>query len=64
MQLEWISPQQAAEKWGLTERHVQSLCANGKIKGVARLGRTWLIPRNAERPADGRTKEAKKEKEI
>jgi hypothetical protein len=62
MDLEWISPKQAAELWGITERQAQSLCTQRKITGVARIGRTWLIPRNASRPLDGRTKAAKQAK--
>ena len=59
MELDWISPFQASEKREITERQMQSLCKNGRIKGVVRLGRSWLIPKDAHRPLDGRTKEAK-----
>jgi len=59
MELDWISPKQASIQWGITERHVQSLCSRGRIAGVVRLGRSWLIPRDAPKPIDGRTKEAK-----
>jgi excisionase family DNA binding protein len=59
MELEWISPKQAAELWGITERQVQSLCAQGKIPDIARIGRTWLIPKDAPKPLDGRTRTAK-----
>jgi len=59
MELDWISPSQASEKWGITERQVQSLCKNGKIKNAVRLGRSWLIPKDEPKPLDGRTKEAK-----
>ena len=59
MELDWITPSQASEKWGITERQVQSLCAQGKIKDAAKLGRAWLIPKDAPKPIDGRTKAAK-----
>ena len=59
MELSWITPRQAAERWGITERQVQSLCLNGKIKDVIRVGRSWLIPKDALRPIDGRTKQAR-----
>jgi len=45
-----------AEKWGISPRRVQTLCAQGRIKGAVRFGRDWLIPKNTKRPADGRTK--------
>lgn len=63
MELDWISPGQAAEKWGITERQVQSLCKQGKIDNIIKLGRSWLIPKDAPRPIDGRTKEGKTKKE-
>jgi len=62
MELEWITPRQASERWGITERQVQALCSNGKIEGVVRLGHAWLIPKDAQKPLDGRTKASKKMK--
>ena len=59
MELKWISPEQASEIWGITKRQVQSLCSQGKIQGVKRLGHAWLIPKDASKPIDGRTKAAK-----
>ena len=62
MEINFITPGQAAEKWGITDRQVQSICAQGKIEGVIRIGHMWLIPKDAPKPLDGRTKEAKKSK--
>jgi excisionase family DNA binding protein len=62
MEINFITPQQAAKQWGITERQVQSLCLNGKINDVVRLGRSWLIPKDAKKPIDGRTKVAKSSK--
>ena len=59
MELDWLTPLQLAEKWNLTERHVQTLCMEGKIKGAVKVSKVWLIPKNAPRPVDGRTREAK-----
>ena len=56
MELDWITPQQAAEKWGITDRRVQALCANGQVDGAVRLGRGWLIPKETPKPLDGRAK--------
>jgi len=56
MELEWMTPQQAASKWGITDRRVQALCANGQIDGAVRLGRGWLIPKDTPKPKDGRAK--------
>lgn len=59
MELTWMSPEQIAEKWGITKRQVQALCAEGKVIGAVKLGRAWLIPMDAPKPIDGRTLAAK-----
>jgi len=56
MEFNWITPQEAAEKWGITERRVQALCASGKVEGVIRLKGGWFIPKDTPRPKDGRYK--------
>lgn len=45
-----------AEKWELTTRRVQKMCSDGRIPGASKLGRDWIIPKNAERPSDGRVR--------
>ena len=62
MDLEWITPKEAGDKWGIKVRRVQALCSNGQIPGAVRLGRVWLIPKNAPKPNDGRTKAARQTK--
>ena len=59
MEFDWLTPAQVAEKWGVKDRQVQLLCSQGKIKGVMRLNRSWLIPKDATKPIDGRTLAAK-----
>jgi len=56
---EYMTVQEAAKKWELSERRVQKLCAENRIDGIVHLSRVWLIPQNAEKPADGRKKENK-----
>ena len=53
--MEYRSVAQIAEQWGISDRRVRILCQQGKIDGVIRKGRTWLIPADAEKPIDGRT---------
>ena len=50
---------EAAEKWGVTPRRIQAMCAGGKLEGAMHLGRSWYIPRSVQKPIDGRTKQAK-----
>lgn len=52
--MDYIAAKQAAERWGISLRRVQKLCSEGRIPGVERVGRDWLIPRAAEKPADAR----------
>lgn len=52
--MDYISVQQAAEQWGISERRVRALCEQGKIPGVVREGRSYLLPFDAVKPADGR----------
>ena len=47
---------EAAKVWNLTERRIASLCKEGKIKGAKKEGRSWLIPADAQKPADHRVK--------
>lgn len=53
--MEYRSVAQIAEQWGISDRRVRILCQQGKIDGVIRKGRAWLIPADAVKPADGRT---------
>jgi len=55
-----ITVRQVAGKWGISERRIQKLCEDGRIEGVVRPGRDWLIPQNAQKPADARKKQHKK----
>ncbi|MBP5255888.1 MAG: helix-turn-helix domain-containing protein [Clostridia bacterium] len=52
--MKYISAGEAAEKWGVTVRRVQTFCEQGRIKGQKRFGRMWMIPENAEKPSDPR----------
>lgn len=60
--MDYISVKEAAEKWGISVRRVQILCEENRIDGVLRMGRMWLIPKDAEKPIDGRLKTSKVEK--
>ena len=55
----YMKIEEAAKAWGVTPRRVQALCAEGKIRGAMQLGREWLLPRNALKPPDGRTREGR-----
>ena len=52
----FMTVKQASEKWGISDRRVRNLCAEGKIPGAYQEGRVWKIPIDAIKPADGRYK--------
>lgn len=50
-----MTTKEAAEKWGVTPRQVQLLCAQGRIPGAVRFGNAWVIPVDTQKPKDGRS---------
>lgn len=56
--MDFITVKEAAEKWGVTTRQVQSLCSQQKIKGAYRFGRSWMIPSRAILPSSSKKGEA------
>ena len=55
--MEYMTANQASKKWHISQRRVQILCADGRIPGVFKLGETWAIPNDVEKPSDNRRKE-------
>jgi excisionase family DNA binding protein len=49
-----MTTKQAAEKWGISDRRVRVLCGDGKIPGAVKDGKSYKIPMDAVKPADGR----------
>ena len=48
------SSKEMAEIWNVSERTVTKFCKSGKVPGAIKEGRTWKIPEDAKKPADGR----------
>lgn len=57
--MDYLKTDEVAVKWGISPRRLQTLCAKGKIEGAVRFGRAWMIPKDAKKPLDGRTKESR-----
>ena len=55
---EYMTAQEAAEKWDISLRWVQRLCKENRIEGVMNINRVWLIPINAKKPIDKRKKKS------
>ena len=54
--MDYISIAEDPKKWGITCRRVQVLCAQGRIPGLTKFGKSWAIPKDAEKPIDARKK--------
>lgn len=58
----YLTIRELAEKWNLTVRRVQKMCADGLIPGVTKFGKSWAIPETVVKPDDGRIKSGKYKK--
>ena len=52
--MDYISAAEAAEKWNTGLRQVQRLLVAGRSPGAKKLGNSWVIPTDAEKPGDSR----------
>lgn len=50
----FMSAKEAAEKWDISQRRVAVLCSENRIGGAMMVGNMWIIPGDAEKPADRR----------
>lgn len=50
--------------WNVTERTVTNFCKNGRIPGASKVGRSWTIPDDAQKPVDRRLSSGKYRKKI
>lgn len=57
--MDYMALKEVAEKWVVTPRRVNCYCAGGRIPGAVKMTGVWLIPKTAEKPIDGRTKQGK-----
>src|SRR5574344_1063989 len=48
---------EASEKWNISERRIRQLIQDGRIEGAEKIGTTWNIPDDANKPLDKRFKE-------
>lgn len=50
----YLSIRETAEKWGVSERRIHQYCAEGRIPGAQRFGKSWAIPDDAQKPGNPR----------
>lgn len=52
--MDLMSAREAADKWGISQRRVAILCAEGRIAQAQMVGNSWIIPITAKKPSDAR----------
>ena len=55
--MEYISVHEMSNKWNIKERKLTALCREDRIAGARKIGKGWMIPSDALKPLDKRTKE-------
>ena len=60
----FISAREASYKWGVSERRVHQYCQTGRIPGVTRFGRSWVIPADSDKPTDPRRENTNANKSV
>lgn len=54
--MDYVTTKEVAAKWGISDRRVLQYCNENRINGAVKIGNTWLIPQNTEKPVDRRHK--------
>jgi len=55
----YMTLKEAAEKWGIGDRRINTLCLEGRIEGASKIGNLWVIPKETPKPVDNRIKSGK-----
>ena len=61
---DYITIKEAAEKWGVSTRAITYHVVAGRIPGVIKKASVWLIPADADKPADGRVNNRRQPKKT
>ena len=57
--MDYMTLKEASEKRGVSSRQINYYCTDGRIPGAVKMAGVWLIPKTAEKPIDGRTKQGR-----
>ena len=52
--MEFMTTKEAVEKWNISERRIRQLLQDGRIDGAIKVGNSWNIPIDADKPVDKR----------
>ena len=62
--MDYMTAKEAADLWGISQRRVATLCSEGRIQNVEMLSNMWLIPKDSQKPNDGRSLRYFKEQKL
>lgn len=54
-----LTIKEASLMWGISIRRITVLCNEGRIAGAKKIAGAWLLPKDAQKPADARVKSGK-----
>lgn len=57
--MDYMTLKETSEKWGVSVRQINYYCAGVRIPGAVKMAGVWLLPKDAEKPVDMRTKQGK-----
>ena len=57
--MDYMTLREASEKWGISTRQINYYCTEDRILGAVKMAGVWLVPKDADKPIDGRTKQGK-----
>ena len=58
--MNYLTASEIAKKWCVSERSVRNYCAQGRVEGAVLNGKTWQIPKDAEKPERSNKKQQSK----
>ncbi|MBR2949519.1 MAG: helix-turn-helix domain-containing protein [Lachnospiraceae bacterium] len=52
--MDYLTTSELSKLWGISSRRISLLCAEERIPGAVKKGKTWLVPSDAQKPEDPR----------
>lgn len=52
--MEYKTLKELASEWSISERRIRQLIDAGRIEGATKIGKSWLVPKDAKKPRDTR----------
>ena len=60
--MDYMTLKEVSEKWGVSSRQINYYCTDGRIPGAVKMAGVWLVPKDAVKPIDVRTKQGRENK--